>query len=519
MVKIGMAKAYSYIRFSTKGQIEGRSLARQTERAERYATDHGLTLQDVSFHDLGVSGFRGKNASEGALGQFLEAVRENQIETGSWLLLESFDRMSRQPVEDALPRLMDIVRLGINVVTLEDGSVFRKGDLDMTKLMISLVKMERAHSESKRKSDLLSDVWRNKVKYASLRPTKGTLPQWLQYNSDKTEIQVIEPKAAVVQVIYQMSVRGMGRAAIVRELNNCNMPPIGKSDKWHTSYITKLLHSRAVLGEYKPQTTVGSAKREPTGETIADYYPQIISESLWLKAQASIQLRKVKGSGSLRKGINKNLFSGFINCECGSSMNFVSKGSSSKGGYYLVCSDARYGKGCQYVGHRYYSVQWVVLIALQKLLHTFTHQPEDTDRELHLEGEKTAVEKTIDNLMDDLAEYGSSPAISRRLRNYEDKLKEIEQTLVTLKANRAVTNETVDLEGLTERINEQGERMQLHQFLKRRIAQVVVYKSKERVDIELKEGQSIILKYAPEVDTWTDGCGLEFTVGRDTRWG
>ncbi|WP_105258115.1 recombinase family protein [Pseudoalteromonas sp. T1lg88] len=513
-----MDKAYSYIRFSTKGQIEGRSLARQTERAERYATKHGLILQDVSFHDLGVSGFRGKNASEGALGQFLEAVRSNQIESGSWLLLESFDRMSRQPVEDALPRLMDIVRLGINVVTLEDEAVFMKGDLDMTKLMISLVKMERAHSESKRKSDLLSDVWRSKVKHASDRPTKGTLPQWLQYNSDKTEILVIEPKAALVQAIFQMSVNGMGRASIVRELNNLNVPPIGRSDKWHTSYITKLLNSRAVLGEYQPQTTVGRTKREPTGETIANYYPPVVSESLWLKAQASIQLRKVKGSGSLRKGVNKNLFSGFINCECGSSMNFVSKGSGSKGGYYLVCSDARYGKGCQYVGHRYYSVQWVVLIALQKLLHTFTHQPEDTDKELHLEGEKTAVERTIDNLMDDLAEYGSSPAISRRLRSYEDKLKEIEQALVTLKAHREVTSEAVDLEGLTARINEQGERMQLHQFLKRRIAKVIVYKCKEGIDIELKEGQTIALKCNPETGVWSDGLGLKFTVDRDTRW-
>ncbi|HCZ9273084.1 TPA: recombinase family protein, partial [Vibrio alginolyticus] len=140
-----MTKAYSYIRFSTKGQIEGRSLQRQLETARKYAEENGLELQSLSFQDLGVSGFKGRNSEQGALSQFIEAVKEGTIPEGSWLLLESFDRMSRQPVEKSMRLLMELVELGITVVTLMDKQVYRRGQLDMTKLIISLVIMSRAH--------------------------------------------------------------------------------------------------------------------------------------------------------------------------------------------------------------------------------------------------------------------------------------------------------------------------------------------------------------------------------------
>jgi hypothetical protein len=35
-------KAYSYIRMSTEGQLQGDSLRRQTDRSRQYALEHGL---------------------------------------------------------------------------------------------------------------------------------------------------------------------------------------------------------------------------------------------------------------------------------------------------------------------------------------------------------------------------------------------------------------------------------------------------------------------------------------------
>ncbi|WP_415926795.1 recombinase family protein [Mesorhizobium salmacidum] len=89
--------AYSYIRMSTDIQLKGDSLRRQTERSKKYAQDHNLQLvEDLRLEDIGVSAFKGDNVSSGALGKFLDAVKAGRILKGSYLLVESFDRLSRQ---------------------------------------------------------------------------------------------------------------------------------------------------------------------------------------------------------------------------------------------------------------------------------------------------------------------------------------------------------------------------------------------------------------------------------------
>jgi DNA invertase Pin-like site-specific DNA recombinase len=63
-----MPKAYSYLRFSTPEQMKGDSFRRQSTKAQEYASTHGLDLDDtLTFQDLGVSAFRGKNAEAGQL--------------------------------------------------------------------------------------------------------------------------------------------------------------------------------------------------------------------------------------------------------------------------------------------------------------------------------------------------------------------------------------------------------------------------------------------------------------------
>ncbi len=79
-------KAYSYIRFSTPEQLKGDSLRRQLESSRKYALEHNLVL-DESLRDLGVSAFKGKNATEGALKRFMELIDAGQVERGSILIL------------------------------------------------------------------------------------------------------------------------------------------------------------------------------------------------------------------------------------------------------------------------------------------------------------------------------------------------------------------------------------------------------------------------------------------------
>ncbi len=89
-------KAYSYLRFSTPEQEKGDSKRRQMDLARRYADAQGLDLDEtLTFHDLGVSAFRGSNL-DAALGAFKSAVTDGRVPRGSYLLVESLDRLSRQ---------------------------------------------------------------------------------------------------------------------------------------------------------------------------------------------------------------------------------------------------------------------------------------------------------------------------------------------------------------------------------------------------------------------------------------
>ena len=51
-------------------------------------------LAEDTYKDLGVSAFRSKNSKTGALRAFLKAVEEGDIPRGSFLLVESLDRLT-----------------------------------------------------------------------------------------------------------------------------------------------------------------------------------------------------------------------------------------------------------------------------------------------------------------------------------------------------------------------------------------------------------------------------------------
>jgi len=102
-------KAYSYLRMSTDIQLKGHSRRRQLDASKAYAEAEGLELaDDAQLEDIGISAFRGANVRDGALGRFLAAVKAGSVERGSYLLVESLDRLSREEILVAQPyRSMD----------------------------------------------------------------------------------------------------------------------------------------------------------------------------------------------------------------------------------------------------------------------------------------------------------------------------------------------------------------------------------------------------------------------------
>src|SRR5688572_20912467 len=146
-----MPLAYSYLRFSQRDQKHGDSIRRQMELSERYARENKLTLVR-NYSDFGVSAFRSKNRTTGALSEFIAGVDDGQIERGSILLCESLDRLSRDKVSEALIPFLELLKRGIVVVTLQDGRTYDERTVnDPYQLIGSLVIMARANEESEMK--------------------------------------------------------------------------------------------------------------------------------------------------------------------------------------------------------------------------------------------------------------------------------------------------------------------------------------------------------------------------------
>ena len=145
-------QAYSYLRMSTDTQLRGDSRRRQLEASRAYAAANDLELvEGAELEDIGVSAFRGANVRDGALGQFLRAVKEGVVKPGSFLIVESLDRLSREQVLTAQSLFLSIIQAGINLVTLTDNRVYRAGETELADLIVSLVIMSRAHEESQTK--------------------------------------------------------------------------------------------------------------------------------------------------------------------------------------------------------------------------------------------------------------------------------------------------------------------------------------------------------------------------------
>jgi DNA invertase Pin-like site-specific DNA recombinase len=181
-----MPKAYSYIRFSTPEQSKGDSLRRQLERSEKYATEHGFVSDNsLDLLDQGLSGYTGENVSKGALGVFLRAVESGLVPQGSFLIVESLDRLSRATVLEQVGLLSNLVNSGITVVTLDNGQVLNREILnkDPMMLMISVIGMLRSHDESLRKSERVKAAWAQKRKLIREKELTSLCPAWLTGNA------------------------------------------------------------------------------------------------------------------------------------------------------------------------------------------------------------------------------------------------------------------------------------------------------------------------------------------------
>jgi Recombinase len=206
---------------------------------------------------------------------------------------------------------------------------------------------------SQLKSQRVGAAWANKRANAHQFKLTKWCPAWLKLSADRRQYDVIPDRVAIVRSIFEDTIAGIGGLAITKRLNERKIAVMGKSKGWHQSYIAKILANRAVIGEFQPCKTSADGKREPDGPPIKGYFPAIIDEELFYRAQKARSERWISGRGRKGKFLT-NLFSGLATCiYCRSKMLLQNKGPLPKGGLFLVCSAAQRGLSCVTTGWKY----------------------------------------------------------------------------------------------------------------------------------------------------------------------
>ncbi|KAA8552157.1 recombinase family protein [Pseudomonas marginalis] len=322
-----MPKVFSYVRFSSAKQSTGDSKARQLKSAKAFADEHGYELadpKDYLFFDAGRSAYKGRHLDDtGELARFLAFVEDGTVPTGSILVIESLDRLSRERVRDALPRFLDLLAKGINVYTSTDRRLYTS-DYNEIDLIVSIITMSRAHEESATKGSRVSSAWQNKHKEAreTGKPLGKLRPLWLDLTPDG---YVLNPDhAQVVQRIFDLSAKGYGSRVIAATLNQDGIPTFSADRKnssglWGFSTIRHILESRTTLGEYQPHTFIDGV-RTPDGEPIKSYFPPVVTEEQFYLAAAARASRRLHKVTKVTK--NFNVLAGIFFCQkCGGAMH------------------------------------------------------------------------------------------------------------------------------------------------------------------------------------------------------
>src|ERR1700677_3120062 len=408
-----MQLAYSYIRFSTPEQRKGNSLARQLKLSRDYAEKHGLLLDEtLSFRDLGVSAFNRENIEKGALGVFLQCVQSGKIGSGSFLLVESLDRLSRADVSEQLAVFIGIINAGITIVTLTDGRAYSRDTVknDWTQLIVSLAVMSRAHEESATKSQRLNASW--EAKRAKGGILTGRCPAWITLNKETHAFDLLESRCALIRRIFTLAEGGMGKDSIARTFNREGITAWGRGNGWYGSYIQKILQNRSVIGEFQHHRII-AGKRETVGEPISNYFPAIITTAQFHTVQNQ-RRKNALFMGKAGKGIG-NLFTGIARCGYSDSpMVYVNKGK----WRYLVSDSARRGNGTRYVSWSYREFETAFLTFVSELdFSTILTGNEDnayhaTEAEfLEKKGQLEIVETRQQRLVDAIAGGADAPAV------------------------------------------------------------------------------------------------------------
>jgi DNA invertase Pin-like site-specific DNA recombinase len=371
----------------------------------------------------------------GALSRFLQGVDTGEVIAGDFLLVEDMDRMTREPVSDALKLVIGILEAQITICVLNSGweITLESFNRDPSHVFMLAAVISRANAESRRKSEMLTTAAASRRARAREHGVPFTTqgPPWTDYVDGGF---VLNDKVQIVRRVFEWAAAGMGSYSITRRLKDT--PSLTGRGRWRDGTVTKLLHNRSVLGWYQPCRRPKDEREIPDGEPIK-LYPEAIDAALFQKVQDAIRPRigePLRGSGRIGFAI-PNLFQKLAHCaHCGWPMHL--KPVQPHGGKrrdYLYCS-GKAGHLCNVLHNfSYPNVEAAILRNVSEL---------DFSALLRDDAEKARME-TVERRVADLHERHEG--VNRKLETLFGQLEQFEDETAVRLARKRIGQRATEL--------------------------------------------------------------------------
>jgi site-specific DNA recombinase len=220
-------KAFSYLRVSSRGQVDGDGFDRQRDKIQKWAKTNGATVE-MEFLEEGISG---ANELDGrpAMVELLGAIAANGVRT---VIVERADRFARDLVASEL-LLREFTRLGVRVIEAEGGNDLSAGD-DSNPTAKLVRQILGAVSEF----DKTSIVLKLKAARSRVRRETGRCEGRKPFGERNGEMATMD----MIRSLRRKPKGGkrMAFAAIANKLNQDGIPSrTGKP--WHPEVVRRLL--------------------------------------------------------------------------------------------------------------------------------------------------------------------------------------------------------------------------------------------------------------------------------------
>lgn len=339
-----------YIRWSTEDQGLGHTLAIQSEACRHYCLSQGWELQDRFIYV--DDGWSGGTLKRPALDRLRSDVAKGLIAA---VVVYKLDRLSRN-IKDIIALVLDewdsqcAVRSTMEPIDTASDT----GKLTFT-LLSSFADFERGTIRARTLS--------GKRKNAEQGRNAGVpYPFGYERGDQAGTYRIVESEAAVVRMVFDLYLQGMGCKPLAEHLNQLGIPnrkegpgrPRLSPGLWSNTAVLRILKNTTYIGRMVYSRLSRNPRKGKAGErwyltndpssviqVESPHIPAIIDLKTFEQAER-IRKSKLNPNFGKRAANSPHLLSGMVWCQCGHSM--VGRNSSAKSGKYYWCS-GRKNKG------------------------------------------------------------------------------------------------------------------------------------------------------------------------------